>query len=194
MQSRTGALLFANGAIYAVRRSLYRPVEGDWDHDTMVPLRCVLAGSRVVYEPHALAYEKAGTTARGELRRKVRIIMRDAWTLVDLARVHVGLTPWLLFNVLCHKVIRWLVWLPLVGLLALSVINFDHAFFRVTLAAQLAFYVAALAGKLIERRRGAPIWLRVPLYFCLVNTAGLLASVRMLRGERQTFWNPRSGA
>lgn len=192
-QSRAGALLFANGAIYAVRREAYRPLEGDWDHDTLVPLRCRLGGRRVVYEPGALAFEEAATGVRHELRRKVRIILRDAWTLRDLARPLIAGPAWIGLNIVCHKLLRWSLWLPLSAMLIVSAAGIHHGFMRIALAAQLAFYATAVAARVLERWRPAPAVMRVPLYFCLVNLAACFATVRFLRGHRPTIWTPRAG-
>ena len=51
-------MLGATGAIYALRRSLWRPLPpGTILDDVLAPMRAVLAGHRVVFEPAARAFD-----------------------------------------------------------------------------------------------------------------------------------------
>ena len=54
-----------DGAIYAIRRKLWRELPSDAINDFLNPLQIVEAGSRAVYEPEAICYEDtAGGVAR----------------------------------------------------------------------------------------------------------------------------------
>ena len=54
LESRIGSTLGATGAIYAVRRSLWRPLPADTIlDDVLTPMRVVLAGYRVVFNENA---------------------------------------------------------------------------------------------------------------------------------------------
>jgi cellulose synthase/poly-beta-1,6-N-acetylglucosamine synthase-like glycosyltransferase len=191
-QSSASALFLANGAIYAVRRTLYEVVNPDHDHDTIVPLRTAGLGYRVVYQPEALAYETASERFRDEFRRKVRIITRDAWTFIDLRFMLSPFRPWIAFNIISHKVIRWSVGFAMVGILASNLLLFDRPFYQLTLAAQIGFYSTAVLGHLMDRAGKSLVVTRIPLYFCLVNGAGIIAAMRLLSGRRMRTWNPRS--
>ena len=61
----------------------------------------------------------------------------------------------------------------------------DAAFYRLTFAAQLAFYAAALAGI----GTAAPA-LRIPAFLVTSNTAILIAWLRFASGERAASWTP----
>jgi len=63
-----------------------------------------------------------------------------------------------------------------------------HPFFLALFAAQVAFYVAAVAGYLLKRRGRRPGGLMIPFYFCVVNLAPLVAARSLLRGERKVTW------
>jgi hypothetical protein len=70
-------------------------------------------------------------------------------------------------------------------------------FYLVFLAAQLALYLAALAGMVFERLGWRSRLLLVPFYFCLGNWGTLVGWYMVLRHHRrETLWVPirdRSG-
>ena len=191
-QSSASALFLANGAIYAVRRRLYTEVDPDHDHDTIVPLRTAGLGYRVVYQPEALAYERASESFKGELRRKVRIITRDAWTFIDLKFMLSPLKPWVAFNIISHKVIRWAIGFAMIGMFISNLFLLDRLLFQMTFAAQIGFYATAVLGHLMDRTGKGNALVRIPLYFCLVNGAGIVAAMGLCTGRRMRTWNPRS--
>src|SRR5919107_5566388 len=77
-ESRVWSTLGATGAIYALRRSLWQPLpESSLLDDVLAPMRAVLAGSRVVFEEKAIAYDQAARDAAAESRRKTRTPARN---------------------------------------------------------------------------------------------------------------------
>src|SRR5262249_7867145 len=60
LESAIGSTLGATGAIYALRRTLYQPLPDDAIlDDVLTPMRAVLAGYRVGFSAHAVAFEQA---------------------------------------------------------------------------------------------------------------------------------------
>lgn len=169
MESAIGSVVGGDGAIYAIRKNLYKPMEVDALSDFVNPLQIVLAGYRCVYEPAAVSWEHAGTSFRAEFRRKVRIVNR---ALRALWRMRALLNPFRygLFAVelLSHKALRWLVPLFLLGMLGVNAallgsgIIYDIAFI-----AQVACYLAACAGCILDGKTELPSVFSIPYYFCL---------------------------
>src|SRR5207302_1105957 len=74
MEARLGATLAASGAIYAVRRTCYRPLATqDLIDDFLLPMNARTLGYRVLYDPEALATEFAATSVAAEFTRRVRL-------------------------------------------------------------------------------------------------------------------------
>jgi signal transduction histidine kinase len=93
------------------------------------------------------------------------------------------------FQLLSHKVMRYLMPTFLIAILiASAVLARDSTFYLVMLAGQLAFYSLALAGWLLERAGKRSKLLALPHYFVLANLASLLAFNKFLRGERYAYW------
>ena len=175
-EGRLGVCLGANGAIYAARRELVRPLPEDTSMDDfLIPARIARQGRRVVFARDAVAREPAPGRVSTERARRFRlgigagqVLRREGW-LFDASR-HPGLT----FVFLSRKAARWLApVLALLGLLAAA------GSARLAPFAVPALAVAAILVWLPEPRR-----LSGPAgklyYFCVMNVvlaAGVLAGL-----------------
>ena len=190
LESQVRSVVGGDGAIYAVRRSLYVPMRADALSDFVNPLQVVRAGHRCIYEPEARSYERAGDSFDKEFRRKVRIVNR-AWRATMSMREL--LNPlrfgFFAFELLSHKFLRWLIAPLLVALLLLSALLADRSpLYAVALGAQLLFYLLAIAGHLLRKRRSIPRLLTIPYFFCLVNVASAVGIIQAYRGHAYTTW------
>ena len=69
-ESAVWSTLGATGAIYALRRDLWRPLPaGALLDDVLAPMRAVLGGWRIVFEEQARAFDRASPDAEAEARR-----------------------------------------------------------------------------------------------------------------------------
>ena len=60
-------MIGTTGAIYAMRRACWQPLpDGTILDDLLAPMRAVLAGWRVVFEPRALAFDVTAPTVAAE--------------------------------------------------------------------------------------------------------------------------------
>jgi cellulose synthase/poly-beta-1,6-N-acetylglucosamine synthase-like glycosyltransferase len=189
-ESRVDSTIGATGAIYAIRRDLYRRIPEDTVlDDVLIPLRIARQGYRILFAADARAYDRATPSAAGELRRKARTIAgtfqlfaREGW-LLDPRRNR------LWFQTVSHKALRLL--LPLLHLTALLA-NLPLAaqpLYRWTLAAQCLFYGAALGG---WARRGARRRVRLlvlPYVVCLLSWATVAGFVRFVSGRQRVTWD-----
>ncbi len=193
LESRFGSVVGVDGGIDAVRHSLYRPMHPDLQPDFVLPMAVVADGYRVVYAENARLYEDALAETGREFRMRVRVILR-AWHAMWHMRGLLwpgrsGLYAW---QLLSHKVLRYLAPLFLLGMLSAGVAAAPGGpFWRLLLAGQGAFYLAGLAG-LVWPRLARHRWLLVPSYFTLINAAALVALVQFLAGRRQVTWQPRT--
>ncbi len=191
-ESEIYSVLFTNGAIYAIRRSLFERLDPAWADDFMIPLSIARKGYRSVQEPEAVGYEKTSTAVKDEFWRKIRIVARDS-----NAYFHVkGLLgkpfrPWLAFQLFSHKLLRWLVPLFMVAILGLNFLLLSREFYRWTLVAQLLFYTLAVLGWLFDRQKAhiQSRYLSIPLYYCMVNIAALLGLRRTMLGKSMETWS-----
>lgn len=187
-QSRIATLTGCSGCIYSVRRSAYQPLEANLCSDLVEPLCIVRAGLRVVFEPRAVAFEETTTSSRQEFRMRVRVATRGMRGVASIPELW-DLTRhgWVAFQLLSHKVLRWMVPVWLCVLLATSAAAGSVPFYGWVFGLQLCFYAFVwLSSKWPLYRR----WrlLGVPVFFVTINAAMLVALWELLRGQRYVIW------
>jgi cellulose synthase/poly-beta-1,6-N-acetylglucosamine synthase-like glycosyltransferase len=189
-ESAVHSVLGAAGCVYALRRRLYTPLPADLISDVVQCVKVVEQGYRAVVDDEALVYEPAESRGmREELERRARVIARSLRGTWYLRRFfHPLRHPWFCWQILSHRLLRWAVPLFLVTAFLANLALLDRPLYRLTLGAQIAFYATALAGYALERRRIRLRGVTIPLYFCLVNLAPLLALRALARGERKVTW------
>lgn len=192
-ESRLKSLIGVSGSYYAVRRKLRPPLAPEVIDDFYIPLWVIRNGYRVVPEPQAVALIRRSRDSRQEYQRRVRTFltgMRVFFRVTDMLNpFKFGLTS---FQLLSHKLARWLMPFLLIGLLITSaVLAKSHWLYAALLGGQLALYgLAYLAHRKIKagRRPGA---LSSKAYFLvLINIAILDAWSRLVRGESFITWEP----
>lgn len=188
-----GVLLGANGANFALRRDLWKGCPPEIVvEDLYIPLRLLMDGWRVVFEPAALAHEDLPPALADEFGRRVRIGAGDYQILarcLGLLNPAHGLAAWVFFS---HKVLRWVAPLLMIGaLLALLVLVMLGAPGALLVLAGGAGIVALTAAGFSSVRLPGPLGrlASVSAYFATMNAALLLGCVRWLRGGQKTTWN-----
>lgn len=192
-ESNLNSLVGVDGGVDAVRKSLYRDMRPDQLPDFVLPLAVVTQGYRVVYEPRAILKEHSLTNANSEYRMRVRVSLRAMWALLDMRHLlNIAQYPLYSWQLLSHKVLRYLAFVPMVIALVSNLYLLNSFFYVVLLLAQLAFYGAALKGHL-GTEANKPFYISLPYYFVVLNLACAHACYRFLKGEKQVLWNPRVG-
>ena len=190
LESRVNSLVGLSGSFFAARRIVCLTWAADRQSDFGTLLNAIGLGLRGVLDRDAAGYYRNIVDGRRERQRKVRTVVRGIAVLAD--HVHLlnpfryGLFAWQLAS---HKLCRWLVPFGMIGAAATNVVlAFGHhpsGPYRILLAAQVAFYTAALVGA----ASGSTL-IRVPSFLVSSNFAILTAWLRYVRGERMTLWNP----
>jgi len=194
-QSRSGNAISATGAIYAVRRSLFRGVPVGVTDDFAVSTDVIVQGRRLVFAPDAEAFEPVAGSGGAEFGRKVRVITRGLRGVLVVRREL--LNPFrygfYAFQLFAHKVLRRLVVFPLLLLLLISPLLWRQGLiYQIATVAQLVFYGCALLGLLLATTRlGRLKIFTIPYFFCMVNAACMIATFNLIRGHRIDFWEPQ---
>ena len=155
-ESTVWSTLGATGAIYAMRRSLWRPLPADTLlDDVLAPMRAVLAGYRIVFEERARAFDRASADAAPESRRKTRTLAGNYQILGQEPRLLVPFVNPVWLQYVSHKVGRLLVPWALVGAFFASAgLATTGWVYAVAFAVQFGFYgLAALGGVMDARQR-----------------------------------------
>lgn len=195
LETQLGSIVGVDGAIDAVRKELYRPMNPDQLPDFVLPLKVIEQGYRVVYEPEAILTEAALKTEQDEYRMRLRVTLRALWTLRDLRQLlslhRFGLFAWQLWT---HKLLRYLCFLFLAGAYLANLLLWKQSpFYGVLLLLQSLMYLGMLfpwpaaQGKTFSRLMGHM------RYFLLLNLSAGHACLKCLLGQKQGTWTPRKG-
>jgi hypothetical protein len=92
--------------------------------------------------------------------------------------------PFLLFQLLSHKVLRLLSPFLILSMYASSAWLLTSPVYGAACAAITVFFIAALAGVNAQLRLRGRTWIAAPYYFCMVNAAGLIALHPTVRRKR----------
>ncbi|MBJ6723673.1 glycosyltransferase family 2 protein [Geomesophilobacter sediminis] len=188
-ESDTGSVIGATGAIFAVRRSLFRDLpHGTLLDDVFTPMSVVLQGYRVVFEPAARARDQVSQEISQEWVRKVRTLAGN-WQLI-------GFIPGLLspgenpcfWRFLSHKVLRLVVPVALILLLA-SGAHLPGFFYQVATWLQLGFYLLAALGGAWPATRSNRI-VNLCYFFLVMNLVAVAGFWRWARGQSASVWKP----
>jgi len=186
LESETGSIMGADGALFAIRRELYRPVREDVIDDMFTSLSILCDGYRVVRAEAFRAVEPPTMRSDEEFRRKVRISCRafNAHRLLwKRLRKLDGVT---VYKYVSHKLLRWFSGLNL----AIA------AFFAWTLLASLiGFWItlglvaATMAAAAFVYASGhRPMRMIGEIVFALI--AASLGVMSSLQGKRFQTWTP----
>jgi len=189
-ESGLAGVTAGNGAIYAVRRDAFIPLEPSGSHDLSFPFRLAKRRLRSLYAPGARAEEKMVPTIECEFARKRRMMV-GLWDIVvgEGMLSPRGYSPLYAFEVVSHRLLRYLSpMLHLVALVANLFLLGDGWFYDLTFAFQLAFIAAALLG------RAVPIGpFRIARYY-LLSTGSIAAGLwDRMRGGAGGRWEKAEG-
>lgn len=188
-EAASGSTIGVSGALYAMRRSLYRPLPPCTVlDDVLVPMRAAAQRRRVVFEPRAMAWDHVVQDAASERRRKIRTLAGN-FQLVQLE-------PWLLspwrnplwFRFVSHKLLRLLApWLILSLMASTALLSGRHPMYAV------AFLGLCTGCLLVAAARALPSvgrWFpaRIALAFFYLNMFAAEALLAFARNRRLHLW------
>lgn len=187
LESRLGINLQASGAIYALRRECYTPLDARvLLDDFVIPMRARSLGYRIVHDPEAVAIDFAAPSVEGEFTRRVRLAVGSFRELRHFLGMRLDAATHLAF--LSHKVLRWVLPFSMIGLLASNWALGDSPFYRATLVGQLAFYTWAAAGFLLHDQLRGIRFALLGYYLVAIHLAFLVGLIRFLFARQDGTW------
>jgi cellulose synthase/poly-beta-1,6-N-acetylglucosamine synthase-like glycosyltransferase len=188
-ESTAGSMIGVTGAIYAIRRSLFKPLPpGTVLDDVLVPMRVAAQGKRVVFEPRAMAWDQPSQEPEAERRRKIRTLAGN-YQLLQLA-------PWLLspfrnplwFCFMSHKVLRLLApWLIVTLFLSTGFLFNRHPMYAAAFCG-LGLGAALVGAARLRPRLGTWMPARIAVAFFYLNLFAAQALLAFARNRRLHLW------
>jgi len=189
-ESRLNALQGANGAIYAIRKSLFMPLPANTIvDDFQIAMNVAKQGFRLVYDPEAIAVEEIAPNLAEEKGRRVRIGLGNYQVFFKMFWALNPLLGWRFVAYISHKVCRWFVPHLMLIVLISNVLLLDSGFYQVTLAAQLIFYFTAFYGiKQQANDKKTTTLIALLAFFVAMNLALMRGFIKYFSSNVQGTW------
>lgn len=191
LESQCNSVVGLSGSFFAARREVCEDFSPKMQSDFRTLLNSMKRGMRGVSDPKAIGYYQDIKDKSREFQRKVRTVLRGLTVFFNhiefLNVFKFGLFSYQFF---CHKLLRWLVPVFLLGaFIANALLLGKSTFYSILFFMQVAFYVTAVFGMLVP---GAMkfVFIKIPSFFVIVNVSIFVAWLKFIKGERVILWQP----
>ena len=188
-ESRFRSVPGATGAIYAIRRNVFRPIpENAVLDDVVLPMQIVSRGYHCAFEPEAIVYDQPSPSHRHEAIRKRRTIagcaqlvqLKSRWLSPDKNPI------W--WEYMSHKMARLISPLLLVVAVVTNLILIGDWVYAELAGIQFMLYLMAFIGWYYQRRGHRSTMCGPSLLFVTMNTTTALALWDAARGRFTPTW------
>ena len=186
-----GVVIGGNGAIYAIRSSLFTPLPTNRSvmDDFFVTVKVLQKGYQSTFISSAIGTEQTSKAGMGEFKRKIRIGRANFNYLQAYLPLLNPLHPLVAYFFLSHKLLRWVS--PHLAIL-LVVSNLfllpHHPFFQLTFVGIILLFILGGLGAFVRGNGKISSVLHSTYYFLTMNYALLRGSMQALLPERGGGW------
>jgi biofilm PGA synthesis N-glycosyltransferase PgaC len=164
----------ADGEIFALRKSLYQPIDPKIINDDMaITFNILSQGKRVIYDKTAVTEEEASITLKDDFNVKSRMVYGGLQLIKQYKKELNPFTSFYGLQFFFHKTLRYLMWL-LLGIIFISNASLiqQNIFYQIFFKLQILFYAFAIIGFIMDRLKIKKfILFYLPYYYCNVNLA-----------------------
>ena len=190
IESKIGYVSGATGAVYSIRRNLFKKLSKNCINDDFtISMNVILKGYKCIYVEEAIVYENVAPTIKAEFKRHIRDATGHYISIIHLFKL---INPFLGFKSLIfwsHRLIRWSVPFLLLGLFLINFLISNHPLYRLILICQFIFYFLAILGVVFSGKSKLPTLIFLPFYFCNLNLALFLGFLNSIFFRQNGMWN-----
>ncbi len=192
LESRMGSCVGADGAVFAIRKALFRPMKPFDINDLVIPLSIIRQGYRGVLEEDAYCREASSGDMSGEFQRQVRITNRTIRAIINhshlLNPIRYGLFSFELFS---HKLMKFMgPFFMILLFISNCIIAFQSVIYAVILLFQIIFYSSVYLAHRSNKFRNLNPLVSLAYTFTLTNLSMFKGWLTYLSGETYTKWKP----
>jgi cellulose synthase/poly-beta-1,6-N-acetylglucosamine synthase-like glycosyltransferase len=179
----SGRVLNPDGAIFAIKKNLYSPINPQRGDDFELVIRVLLNNKYSVMEPEAVAYENASITPEAEINRKIRMV---SWflksSMILLKEMALKFRLDLIFQLISHKILRWFTpYFFIILFISNCLIADKKTVYGLILFMQIVFYlITAISFFLCKtlKKNKVPVLLKLTNYFLIFNCGFLVGTIK----------------
>lgn len=189
-ESMISSCVGADGAIFAIRRELYKELGANDINDFIIPLNVVSQGKRVILDPEVYCTEEDTKGLKNIYNRQVRITTRTAWAIRrNAALLNLFRFPSFSFFLLSHKVLRLTTPFFLLATFTVNLFLLKNSpLYIIPLAGQLLFLIVGLLAIMgsIHGKMAS-----ICKYLLITFSAHSVGCLRMMMGKEDIMWTPK---
>jgi cellulose synthase/poly-beta-1,6-N-acetylglucosamine synthase-like glycosyltransferase len=193
-EAKLGALLGANGAIYAIKKALYTHLPANTIvDDFQIVMNVSKQKFETIYDPSAVAIEEVAPNLAEEEGRRIRIGLGNYQAFFKMFWALNPLLGWRFVAYLSHKVFRWFVPHFMIIAFISNVLLLSDALYQFTMFGQIVFYLLAYWG-IKKQKQNIEINTLASLiaFFVSMNVALLRGFIRYFNSNVQGSWQRTS--
>jgi poly-beta-1,6-N-acetyl-D-glucosamine synthase len=189
LESKIGYVSGATGAVYAIRRTLFKDLPLNCINDDFtISMNVVDQGFKCLYAENAIVYENVAPSVESEFKRHIRDATGhyiSIFHLSGLLNIFRGMSSYIFWS---HRIIRWSVPLILFAVFFLNYFLIANVEYLILFSIQIIFYALAILGLFFYRFKNIPFIIFAPFYFCNLNLALLLGLFNALFFKQKGMW------
>lgn len=187
IESNLQTITAGNGAIYACRNDEYVDFDSLKSHDSMMPRYYALKGKRALYNPDAIAYEKAGEIIEDEFKRKVRMNREILVNILPNIRIlNIKKYKWYSYFYLGHRTSRYLLWIAHALILISNLFLFNQSWiYKISLIGQTLFYLLAFMKEIFKVDNE---YINIVYYYTVTIIAQWIGVYNILTNKIKPYW------
>lgn len=164
LESKIGSCIGADGAIFAIRKELYKPLKPYDINDFVIPLNIVGQGYRGVLDDEAFCMEETPRDTEGEFNRQVRITNRTIRAIANnKALLNPLKFPLFSFELISHKLLKFMLPFFVITVFITNCLIVTTGFLYYLILVLQVFFslywpIGATSTKRHRRSTGSPPW------------------------------------
>jgi len=188
MESDIFSMIGATGAIYAIRRELFiSPSPTIILDDVFIPMKIVEQGYRVLFDNKAVAYDKVAVSINQEFTRKVRTLAGNFQLFFKDPEFLNPFKNKIALQFVSHKFLRAFAFVFIITLFFSNLFLKGYVF-SIFIYIQVAFYLLAISGFVLEKTGKRNKILSFPYVFCSLNIASIMGFAYFISGKQRVVW------
>ncbi len=190
LESRIGYVSGATGAVYAIRRNLFKQLPNNCINDDFtISMKIIEKGFKCIYTENAIVYENVAPSVKSEFKRHIRDATGHYISIIHLYKLinpFLGLRSFIFWS---HRLLRWSVPFFMIFIFISNIFLLNLDFYFSIFLTQISFYFLALVGLIFHNKKKLSFVFYVPFYFTNLNFSLLVGFFNSLFYKQSGMWN-----
>lgn len=190
LESSIASCVGADGAIFAIRKELFVPLQAYDINDFVIPLSIIQQGYRGILDRDAFCCEETAKDAEGEFNRQVRITCRTIRAIFNhKALLNPIKYPVFSFELISHKIMKFMLPLFMVAAFFSNLILINGGLeYRLLFSMQFCYYALCAYGYVTTKNKEKNRLIGIACTFGMVAMAFFFGWIKYFSGETYATW------